>query len=1474
VPDADSLDLTDNFTFEAWVFPVETSHENMIFNKEQTYQWAIINGTLRWALETSVPWIWHDTGIPIPVNQWTHLALTYDSQNVTVYGNGILLSTLVHPQGGNLKVNDSVLCIGARSLSSSFFAGQLDEVCIWNIARTPEEIQATMHTTLKGKEQGLVGYWQFDDFENIATDSSLNHSDGKLIGDAHFVEEQLPKTVISGTITDEAGKLIANALVQLEQDGEEIAKTQANGSGNYSIAVYSPRGSYDLSVTSGEKGVWQLGIRLYEGERRNLNLTLKESISISGTLLMLDNRTPHVATVVQAVIPPADSEGEPVLAATTLSDEAGRYRFLNLKPGRYQVRCYIPGEYLYYGAKTAASQGAILQVERGRRLNNIDFRFPPFKKGVWRHYTRLDGLVHNTVNKIYVDSEGFLWLGTDVGGISRFDGREFLNFTAEDGLPPYPCIWAIHQDADGMMWFGLWENGVYRGVYPFDNPSQAQDSASSEASRREGKEFAKFAREEEGLAHANVLAIQRDSDGALWFGTWGRGVYRYDGKSLLNFTQKDGLQSNAIFPSHCTPDGMMWFWTPPGWFSRYDGKEFQNFTEKDALVNNYEAFVNLKSHHNLPIYRAPKAGLWPIHRAPKGGLWLARSLWGWRDGVVGYNGKKFVNFTTADGLPHNRVESIQSTSDGVVWFGMWGGGIASYDGKGLINFTTQDGLLSNIVKHLYIDPDGVIWVATGSAILGSERGGLSRYDPRRFVNFTTRDGLPSNAISTLQRSSDGALWIGTCGGGISRYDGKKFLNFTTKNGLVGNYVTTMALDADGIFWFGTGARHVPGNGVSRYDTKTGKFLQPLTTKEGLASNTILSIFTAADGIVWFGTTAGISRYDTRSGKFLQPLTIQDGLASDNVSAIYCDPDGMMWFDSRFAGVTRYDGNQFTNFEYREGMIRLTKAFHRDEDKVIWSRLFGLGVGRYDGNQFVPITQKAGLPDNQIGVIYPNINGIGVAASDEVIWLGTDSKGVSFYDGMAWSSLDTQDGLAGNTVTSIVQDAGGSLWFGTQDGGLTRYRRTSSRPKIHIVSVTTDKTYRDLDDIPSLTTGTRVTIEYNAIDFKTIPAKRQYRYCIRELDEDWLRPTKETSVDYSLSQPGEYTFEVQAIDRDLNYSLPASLTLKVVPPWYLNGWILFPSGGGILALLIWAIVSGVRYSAQRRESQRLEQEAQQLRDRMLEQERQSRQEVEAKNEQISALNEQLNDENLRMAAELEITERIQRMILPSADELKSIANLDIAGYMEPADDVGGDYYDVMQREGTVAISIGDVTGHGLESGLVMLMTQTAMQALLHSGETDPVHLLDSLNRTIYNNVQRIKTDKNLTLCLLDYQSGELKLSGQHEEMIVVRQDGQVELIDTIDLGFPIGLDDDIADLINQTTVQLQSGDGVVLYTDGITEAENTDSEQYGLERLCEVVSRHWSQSAEDIKEAVIADVRSHIGGQEVYDDITLIVLKQK
>jgi sigma-B regulation protein RsbU (phosphoserine phosphatase) len=215
-------------------------------------------------------------------------------------------------------------------------------------------------------------------------------------------------------------------------------------------------------------------------------------------------------------------------------------------------------------------------------------------------------------------------------------------------------------------------------------------------------------------------------------------------------------------------------------------------------------------------------------------------------------------------------------------------------------------------------------------------------------------------------------------------------------------------------------------------------------------------------------------------------------------------------------------------------------------------------------------------------------------------------------------------------------------------------------------------------------------------------------------------------------------------------------------------------------------------------------------------------------------------------------------------------------MEPADEIGGDYYDVLEHDGRLKIGIGDVTGHGLESGVVMLMIQTAVRTLLTSEERDPVRFLNILNQMLHDNMQRMRVDKSMSLTLLDYKLGQMKLnaSGQHEQMLVVRQGGRVEAVDTLDLGFPLGLESEIARFVGEASIELQPGDGIVLYSDGFTEAENVGKEFYGLGRLCDVVSAHWAESAEAIKDAVVADVRGFIGAQTVYDDLTLLVIKQQ
>ncbi|QFS96673.1 Phosphoserine phosphatase RsbU [Labrenzia sp. THAF191b] len=267
-------------------------------------------------------------------------------------------------------------------------------------------------------------------------------------------------------------------------------------------------------------------------------------------------------------------------------------------------------------------------------------------------------------------------------------------------------------------------------------------------------------------------------------------------------------------------------------------------------------------------------------------------------------------------------------------------------------------------------------------------------------------------------------------------------------------------------------------------------------------------------------------------------------------------------------------------------------------------------------------------------------------------------------------------------------------------------------------------------------------------------------------------------------------------------------------------------------------------------------------------------LETANHEIGELNKRLKSENLRLGAELDVAKRIQEMVLPRLSELEVIPQIEIAAFMEPADEVGGDYYDVLFDGSRIKVGIGDVTGHGLESGVLMLMVQSVARALQEKGDKDPIAFLDVLNRAVYKNITRTNSDKHLTLAFVDYEDGQVTLSGQHEEVLIIRANGETERIDTMDLGFPVGLEADISPFVATLDLAFGPDDILILHTDGITEAENAKGEMYGLDRLAQSAHENREKSAKGIAAAVINDVKSHIGDYRVFDDITLVVLKHR
>jgi len=631
---------------------------------------------------------------------------------------------------------------------------------------------------------------------------------------------------------------------------------------------------------------------------------------------------------------------------------------------------------------------------------------------------------------------------------------------------------------------------------------------------------------DDGLADNTVRVIHRDRDGIMWFGTES-GASRYDGKEFVHLTAKDGLMDNWIGDIYHDPDGIIWFGTLGG-ISQYDGSKFTNFTMRDGLM---VSFVR------------------SIYRDPDGVMWFG----GLMGGISRYDGKEFVNWDKQYGLENTAVRDIYCDPDGVTWFGTLNG-VSRYDGEEFFNSTEKYRLANTRINAIYRDPDGVMWFGT----LGR---GIYRYDGNEFVNITEKDGLVNNSVRrNIYRNPDGVIWFGT-DGGVSRYDGEGFVNFTTEDGLVDDSVIALHGDPDGVIWLGT------SKGVSRYDERT--FVN-FTMKDGLPHNSVWAIHSDPDGVIWFGTDDGVSRYD---GKEFVNLTAENGLAGKSVRSIHRDTDGVIRFGTD-DGVSRHDGEKLPDSIAKGELANSkVKAVYRDPYGVMWFGLVDGGVLRYDGKETVKFTTEDGLAKNTVSAIHRDLDG--------VMWFGTAGGGVSGYDGTAWTSLDTRDGLAGNNVSSIQQGPDGALWFGTE-GGITRYRRSATQPGVRIVSVQEAKrTHTNMAAISDFPVGTQITIKYSAIDFRTVPEKRQYQYRLRGIDSDWRKPTKATSFERTFRNPGTYAFAVRAIDRDLRYSKPASVSIVIFSPaFYRTGiFLLIASiaGGGALLILLFLAVRHRRLS---------------------------------------------------------------------------------------------------------------------------------------------------------------------------------------------------------------------------------------------------------------------------------------------------------
>ncbi|XXY43934.1 SpoIIE family protein phosphatase [Sorangium sp. So ce260] len=252
-----------------------------------------------------------------------------------------------------------------------------------------------------------------------------------------------------------------------------------------------------------------------------------------------------------------------------------------------------------------------------------------------------------------------------------------------------------------------------------------------------------------------------------------------------------------------------------------------------------------------------------------------------------------------------------------------------------------------------------------------------------------------------------------------------------------------------------------------------------------------------------------------------------------------------------------------------------------------------------------------------------------------------------------------------------------------------------------------------------------------------------------------------------------------------------------------------------------------------------------------------------------LRERLEQERVRQ--ESQVAARIQTTLVPKQ---LSIEGLELSAVMKPAAEVGGDYYDVIATPGGGWLGIGDVAGHGLAAGLIMLMIQSMVSALTcNDPGASPARIVAALNKAIYKNVRdRLDRDEHATLLLFRYErNGRVTFAGAHDDVIVCSaRTRRCACIPSS--GVWIGALPEIGPMTRDAELFLGDGDVLVLYSDGVTEARNAHHEQFGLERLCAAIEAVQAAPVDAIRDRILEEVEGWCPSPD--DDITIVVARYR
>ena len=761
----------------------------------------------------------------------------------------------------------------------------------------------------------------------------------------------------------------------------------------------------------------------------------------------------------------------------------------------------------------------------------------------FKNITIEDGLSQSTVETIYQDSKGYIWIGTN-DGLDRYNGYEFKHYKHDKydkNSIANNYIVDIIEDKNGYIWVST-IGGLSR-----INPD-----------KDEIKNY--YSKEDRGnLSNSNLWQLLCTKDNRLIASTIdGLNVYDKNKDKFTRILYKEGeLPSQYIYSLEEDINGHIWVGTDNG------------LVELDKDLN------IVKSYHDT----IGDSDVYNVYDDSKGNIWVCTLDNGlFKINLDDKSVENYKNNNSKISIPSNNVRDIISDSEGKLWIATDKGLCTfDYEREEFITYNKKlyqsNSLIDDEIFCLLKDSSGLIWIGTYS--------GISRFNPNSsFTHFKSdpydNNSISGNVIHGIYEDDDKTLWIGTNESGVNIINGESIKHLNKENS---NLVSDLIEDITGFknyIFIGTNE----GLSVLVKNDKTVKnyTITNYTTKDGLPSNKIRSLFIDSKGYLWIGTNKGLAILDINNNKIIDITYILDemGVSDKFIRAVYEDSKGNYYIGCFLeGGLIKINPNTkeykiYKNIENDDYSISNNSIRYINEDlygNILVGTSHGINILNLSTDKFNHYTEKDGLINNTIyGILVDKNNGIWMSTNAGISKLSTEDA--------TFKNFTITDGLQSNEFNgrACFKSKDGNMYFGGINGfnvfNSQDIELSTFEPKVIFDNFEINGTNKkDISNIKFKSNENNIKINFFTNDYKNTKTT-QYYYKLEGLENEW-NMTNSNSLVFANLGSGDYTLKIKTITQHGVMSDESSVHFTINPP-------IWRSNYAICIYLILIIISILRY----------------------------------------------------------------------------------------------------------------------------------------------------------------------------------------------------------------------------------------------------------------------------------------------------------